>query len=99
MGTEYVGIELAEPIENGHNGTIGGYQYFSAPKGYGFHTKLGSVCRKILPFELVTKLRELLSLFTAKCAEQDKYIKKLQHRLSSQPNARIKPILYDKVSS
>ena len=26
MLSEYIGIELVEPIENGHNGTIDGYQ-------------------------------------------------------------------------
>ena len=77
MTTEYVGIELVEAINRGHNGTIDGYTYFSSPKGYGFHTKITNVVRKVLPSELVTQIREMLSSFTREMAEKKKLINKL----------------------
>ena len=79
--SEYVGIELIEAIENGHNGTIDGYQYFSSPNGHGFHTKLTNVIRKVSYSELCNQLRQLLKIFTNRLLEKDKYIQKLQFRI------------------
>eukprot|EP01084_Bolivina_argentea_P021180 39332_1 len=50
--TQYVGIELLEPISNGHNGTINGYSYFNTEKGYGTHCTLRNVIKTLKTSEL-----------------------------------------------
>eukprot|EP00484_Ammonia_sp_Unknown_P003384 CAMPEP_0197076116 /NCGR_PEP_ID=MMETSP1384-20130603/211946_1 /TAXON_ID=29189 /ORGANISM="Ammonia sp." /LENGTH=885 /DNA_ID=CAMNT_0042514965 /DNA_START=54 /DNA_END=2711 /DNA_ORIENTATION=+ len=89
MTTEYVGIELVKPIENGHNGTIDGCQYFSSPNGHGYHSKLTCVVRKLCASELVKQLREIFTLFTKKLAEKDKRIRKLQAHCNCDAHLKI----------
>ena len=59
---------------------------FSSPNGHGFHTKLTSVIRKVSSSELVMQLRELLILFRNRLNEKDKYIQKLQSKISKNSN-------------
>jgi len=72
MMIEYVGIELVEPISNGHDGTINGFTYFAAAEGYGYHCKPTNIIKKLLPSELVCELRE-----------QFQYIQKLKSMLNT----------------
>merc|ERR1719242_2590469 len=92
---QYIGVELLEPIRDGHDGTIGGYQYFTAPLGYGLHVELTSVIRKLSAAEIFLSLKEVLSFFKSKMSEhlqavhdRDDYIDHLKskiERLKSRP--------------
>merc|ERR1719295_1766148 len=92
---QYVGVELLEPVRDGHDGTIGGYQYFTAPSGYGLHVELTSVIRKLSAAEILLSLKEVLSFFKTKMSEhlqavhdRDDYIDHLKskiERLKSRP--------------
>merc|ERR1719242_1107979 len=92
---QYIGVELLEPIRDGHDGTIGGYQYFTAPLGYGLHVELTSVIRKLSAAEIFLSLKEVLSFFKSKMSEhlqavhdRDDYIDHLKskiERMKSRP--------------
>eukprot|EP01084_Bolivina_argentea_P047027 86636_1 len=79
---EYVGIELLESIPTGHNGTIGGFQYFTTSKGYGFHTKITKVIKKLSIKDLFTEMKQLYSSFQKK----KKRILKLENVLNNYKN-------------
>lgn len=66
---DYIGIELVEPINNGHNGTINGKQYFQCTNGHGYHTSTSNVIRQIQPYELTQKLQEIISLWKTHIGE------------------------------
>ena len=82
---QYCGIELIEPIDNGHDGTIDGYQYFSCKKSYGIHTTITNVIKKLKCSEIMKKLQEVIEMFKKKLSQyihalnnRDNYIKELQ---------------------
>lgn len=99
---QFVGVELLEPIRDGHDGTIGGYQYFTAPRGHGLHVELTSVIRKLSAAEILLSLKEVLCFFKSKMSEhlqavndRDDYIdhlkSKIEHLKSRPPSARPRP--------
>eukprot|EP01083_Nonionella_stella_P143071 443839_1 len=72
--SDYVGIELLESVSNGHNGTIDGFTYFTARRGYGFHTKIANVLKKVFASELFEQMQLLSNMLQ----KQSKQISKLE---------------------
>eukprot|EP01084_Bolivina_argentea_P098157 176431_1 len=84
---QYIGVELLEPIPNGHDGIINGYQYFTAPKGHGIHLQITNIIKKLNVDEILMKLKDILSFFKTKLSqyitalcERDEYIEKLKQK-------------------
>ena len=42
---QHIGIELIEPIQEGHNGTIDGTQYFDVNQGYGILVPIRNIIK------------------------------------------------------
>ncbi|ETO26235.1 hypothetical protein RFI_10903 [Reticulomyxa filosa] len=59
----YVGMEMVEPIEQGHDGTINGFSYFKAQRGCGIHVELAKIVKKLTNEEIFLKLREMTQMF------------------------------------
>lgn len=74
---EYVGIELIEPIESGHSGSIDGYQYFQCKESYGIHILITNVIKKLIASEIMIKLQEVISMFKSKLSQ---YINAINQR-------------------
>ena len=66
---EYCGIELIEPTESGHDGSIDGYQYFTCKKSCGIHIVVTNVVRKIEAQEIMGKLQEVIEMFKSKLSQ------------------------------
>eukprot|EP01083_Nonionella_stella_P049653 132243_1 len=77
--SDYLGIELLESVPNGHNGTIDGFTYFTTHTGYGFHTKIANVLKKVFASELFEQMQLLSNMLQ----KQSKRISKLELRLKS----------------
>ena len=84
--TEWIGIELVECIEGGHNGIINGTKYFQCPAGHGIHTRITNVIRKLESYEVTKKLQEIIILFKTRLgeyvnalSERDDYIEQLKN--------------------
>eukprot|EP01083_Nonionella_stella_P143072 443842_1 len=77
--SDYVGIELLESVPTGHNGTIDGFTYFTTRTGYGFHTKIANVLKKVFASELFEQMQLLSNMLQ----KQSKRISKLELRLKS----------------
>ena len=84
--TEWIGIELVESIEGGHDGTINGTRYFQCPNGHGIHTRITNVIRKLESYEVTKKLQEIIILFKTRLgeyvtalSERDDYIEELKN--------------------
>eukprot|EP01083_Nonionella_stella_P095510 268168_1 len=83
--TEYVGIELLEQLENGHDGVINGFQYFTARKKHGIHVRISNIIRKLNATEITIKMQEVISMFKQKLeqyinavSQRDDYIESLK---------------------
>eukprot|EP01083_Nonionella_stella_P020425 56633_1 len=74
---QYVGIELTEPVENGHDGHIEGYQYFQCKKYYGIHAPITNVIKICKPSEIMFQLQDVISIFKTNLG---KYIRALNER-------------------
>eukprot|EP01083_Nonionella_stella_P143808 447685_1 len=57
--SEYVGMELVESVPFGHNGSIDGFTYFTASRGYGFHTRITNVLKKVFASDLFEQMQQL----------------------------------------
>ena len=86
--TDWIGIELIEPIANGHNGIINGIQYFQCETGHGIHTRIANVIRELSAFEITKKLQETTKLLTTRLheyvtalQERDDYIEELKNKI------------------
>eukprot|EP01084_Bolivina_argentea_P141437 248522_1 len=89
MMSQYIGMELLQPIPNGHNGTIDNITYFSATKGHGYHTKITNVIKKLSLKDIFHKMKNLNTLLQ----KQLKHISKLEllikcREFSNNVNAR-----------
>eukprot|EP01084_Bolivina_argentea_P211438 359683_1 len=87
INTECIGLELIEPIPNGHDGTINGYKYFTAPKGHGIHIQINQVIKKLSVCEIMMKFKNIINVFKTKLSqyvnaltERDEYIEKLKQK-------------------
>eukprot|EP01084_Bolivina_argentea_P159978 278627_1 len=87
---QYVGIELIEPINNGHDGNINGFQYFTARNGCGIHVSLTSIICKLSSSEILLKLKDVLTFFKTKLSQymkalhgRDEYIEKLKLKIKT----------------
>lgn len=83
--TEYVGLEMMEQCANGHDGTIDGFQYFSAKTKHGLHVGLSHIIRKLSGSEIMLKMQEVVALFKEKLdqyitavSQRDEYIESLK---------------------
>eukprot|EP00485_Elphidium_margaritaceum_P001752 CAMPEP_0202693976 /NCGR_PEP_ID=MMETSP1385-20130828/7961_1 /ASSEMBLY_ACC=CAM_ASM_000861 /TAXON_ID=933848 /ORGANISM="Elphidium margaritaceum" /LENGTH=914 /DNA_ID=CAMNT_0049349743 /DNA_START=22 /DNA_END=2766 /DNA_ORIENTATION=+ len=83
--TEYVGVELLEKCDNGHDGIINGFQYFTCKASHGIHVRLTNVIRKLTATEIMLKMQEVISMFKQKLDQyssavfqRDDYIEKLK---------------------
>eukprot|EP01083_Nonionella_stella_P178357 629761_1 len=78
--TQYVGVELIQPISNGHNGTIDNYQYFTAPNGHGIHLPITDIARKLSTEDVTLKLRNVINLNNLFKHKLDQYLKAVTDR-------------------
>eukprot|EP01084_Bolivina_argentea_P056124 102754_1 len=74
---QHVGIELIQPIENGHNGTIHGVQYFDTEQGFGIHIPIRNVIKSLTASEALLALKSTLHIFRQTTSE---YMDTIQHQ-------------------
>ena len=72
MNELYVGLELPEPIPNGHNGTYDNTIYFQCKPKHGIILPITTIIKVITPQELLTKLTTFKSKLTQLNDENDK---------------------------
>ena len=99
--TEYVGIELIEPVSHGHNGTINDWKYFDTQPGHGIHVKVRNVIKKLTSEEIIMKLKDVIQMFTSKLQEyvtaveeRDCYIDELRCKVKDLTKIVRAPSLY-----
>eukprot|EP01084_Bolivina_argentea_P157438 274363_1 len=71
---QYVGVELLQKIERGHDGLINKTQYFNVEHGYGLHVPIVNIIEVLSIPTLMSELKNVLSLLKAK----NDYIKGLE---------------------
>eukprot|EP01083_Nonionella_stella_P031754 86926_1 len=83
---EFVGIDLVENTDSGHEGTINGVQYFQTAPGHAIHTRIANVIRKLSASEVSKKMQEIIKLFKGRLDEyaqalsqRDEYIEELKN--------------------
>ena len=88
--TQYVGINLVEPIEGGGNGIMNGIQHFRAIKGHGLFLKVSNIIRKVSSAELTIKMQQIIILCSKRLdqyiqavSERDAYIQTLRNQKKS----------------
>eukprot|EP01084_Bolivina_argentea_P134955 237892_1 len=96
--SKFVGINLVESVENGHNGTINGLQHFKATDGHGIYVRIQNIVKKLDCRQLTLKIQQILLIFKQRMnqyvsalSERDDYIEELK---SSQ--RRLKKLLKSK---
>eukprot|EP00484_Ammonia_sp_Unknown_P017540 CAMPEP_0197040236 /NCGR_PEP_ID=MMETSP1384-20130603/16977_1 /TAXON_ID=29189 /ORGANISM="Ammonia sp." /LENGTH=196 /DNA_ID=CAMNT_0042470965 /DNA_START=20 /DNA_END=607 /DNA_ORIENTATION=- len=78
----FVGLELPEPIPNGHSGTYDNHKYFECREKHGIILPLTSVVKVISPQELLGKLNTFKSQLKQLNDENEK-IKQQIHELAA----------------
>ena len=59
---EYIGVELLEPIEHGHDGMIGSDKYFECRPNHGIHVLRDNVIAKLSAADIFIKFQEAVSM-------------------------------------
>eukprot|EP01084_Bolivina_argentea_P134954 237891_1 len=83
--SKFVGINLVESVENGHNGTIDGMQHFKAIDGHGIYVRVQNIIKKLDCRQLTLKIQQILLIFKQRMnqyvsalSERDDYIEELK---------------------
>eukprot|EP01084_Bolivina_argentea_P004927 9328_1 len=95
---QFVGIELLQPIRNGHNGTINGYSYFNTNKGYGTHCPLTNVIKRLKSSEIFSFCKTKLTT-SATNSNQDSESRVHFNKLKESVPETCTLKLYDKSST
>eukprot|EP00483_Globobulimina_turgida_P003800 UN03807 len=77
--TQWIGVELIEPIVDGHEGMINNVQYFNARKGYGIHIPITDIIEILSVTTIMLELEETLHILPDKM----NYIQDLQSIINS----------------
>ena len=77
ISKSFIGVELVEGIEDGHDGMVNGVQYFKARPGHGLLVRLASVLQKLTAAQLTYKIQEIIVLCAKRFAE---YIEAVKER-------------------
>merc|ERR1719410_185363 len=59
---QYIGMELIEPIPNGHDGKINGIRYFTATPGTGIIVESTNIIQRLTIAQLTMKMQQIISL-------------------------------------
>eukprot|EP01083_Nonionella_stella_P268833 909102_1 len=77
---KYIGINLVDKIESGHDGHIHGVQRFKCPQGHGIYVEIKDVIKKLTASELTTQMQQIVT-FTKNIQQRlDEYVKALEQR-------------------
>eukprot|EP01084_Bolivina_argentea_P015110 28261_1 len=77
---KYVGINLVDKIENGHDGSIHGVQRFKCRSGHGIYVGIKDVIKKLGASELTIHMQQIVTVTMNMQQRLDEYVKALEQR-------------------